>query len=164
MALDADRLYNQLRSVVGTTRQQLLRAQTRMAADEYSYAEFGSNVADVNSSIAVAAEADTAINGADGAELASYLNNRLIGVSASLGTWQTNFGNLLSALLAFNATIDSSITAIESPGGYVQGETWVLNGDGTGTFTPRVFSSAATASLQTDIDNIDAAYQSLIAG
>jgi hypothetical protein len=134
-----------------------------MSASEYTYAEFASNVADVNSSIEIAQQALDSLNGADGAELSAWLNTRIIGVSKTLVEWQSDFSDLVDALKAFNATIDGSISAIESPSGYIQGEQWVLNADGTGTFTPRTFTSVQTADLQSDIDDITTAVATVIA-
>jgi len=164
MATDADRLYAQLRSVVQTTNTVLSRSQTRMADSEYSYAEFGSNVADVNSAIIVTQEVLDALNGADGEEFRLWLNGRLIGVSKTLSAWQSDVQDLVDAFKAFNATVDASITALESASGYIQGEQWGLNVDGTGTFTPRVFTSVQTTALQSDIDDIMAAVTAVIVG
>lgn len=162
--IDADELYRELRSVVKTTRSVLVASQARMAANQYTYAEFGSNVADVNSAILVAQETLDALNGPDGAELATWLNTRIIGVSKTLGAWQTDLADLVSAFKAFNLTIEASITAIESTSGYIQGEQWVLNADGTGSFTYRTFTSGQTVTLQSDIDDIVAAVTSVIVG
>jgi hypothetical protein len=162
--IDAEILYSQLKSVVVTTRQQLIAARTRMAAGEYSYAEFNNNVSDVNASILITQEALAALNGADGEEFRLWLNARLLGVSKTLSAWQTDFTAMVNGFKAFNTTIDNSITSIESASGYIQGEQWALNADGTGKFTPRVFSAAATSGLRGDIDDIITAVANVIVG